>query len=241
MKSFKNLGLALALLFLVSLAGCNISNNPSGGSDPEVIEPEADPVLVSIAVSGEFKTEYEVGEEFDSTGVIVTASYDKGEPKVVTEETVFSGFDSSVVGPCIVTATYKEKTAEIELTIVESVVVYSADDVAAVFNEGISVYGLSASFYDIEGVFTGWYLGVSFGASEDDSEENLGGAVYTLASFLPEYLVVFDEGYEAATEEKPAQYSLILVDESLSVGVELYSFLDEGLLISEIYIYDIAE
>ena len=123
----------------------------------------------------------------------------------------------------------------------EPEVVYTAEDIATEFNAGISAYGLSAEFYDIEGVFTGYYLGVSFGESEDDSEENLGGGVYTLASFLPDYLVVFDEEYVAATEEAGAEYDLVLVTENFSAAVELYGYLDEGLLISEIYIYDIAE
>ena len=116
---------------------------------------------------------------------------------------------------------------------------YSAEQVASEFNENISIYGLAAEFYDIEGVYTGWYLGVSFGASEDDSEEGLKAGVYTLASFLPDYLLVFEEEYFPASEEEDAEYDLILVTEDMAVGVETYGYLDEGSLISEIYIYDI--
>ena len=118
---------------------------------------------------------------------------------------------------------------------------HSAEEVAGIFNEGISLYGLSASYYDIEGVYTGWYLGVSFGADTDDSEENLGSAVYTLAQFLPEFLELSDEGYDEATAEKPAQYSMFLVTEALDVAVEIYGFLEDGLCCAEIYIYDIVE
>ena len=54
MKFTKLFGL-LAATFTLGLASCN-----SQPAKP------ADPVLMSIAVSGEYKTEYLVGEEFDS-------------------------------------------------------------------------------------------------------------------------------------------------------------------------------
>ena len=209
-------------------------------AEEQPVEPESDPVLVSIAVSGEFKSEYEVGEEFDSTGIIVTAHFDKGEDKDVSSEASFSGFDSSVAGECIVTVSYEGKSAEISLTIVEPAVVYTAELIASAFNEAISAYGLSASYYDIEGVFTGWYLGVYFSTSEDDSEDNLGSAAYTLASFLPDSMLLYDEGYDEATSEKAAQYSMVFVTEDFSVASEVYGFLDSGYLSAEIYIYDVA-
>jgi hypothetical protein len=118
---------------------------------------------------------------------------------------------------------------------------YTAEEIATIFNNGLSPYGLAAEYYDIEDVFTGWYLGVSFGESDDDSEENLGSAVYTLAQFLPEDLDVYYEGYTPAEEleETPANYTLVLVSSGFSSAVEIYGYLDEGLLVSEIYIYDL--
>ncbi len=52
----------------------------------EYVEPDPDPIIVALEVSGTpTKTEYLAGETFDPTGLVVTATYDKGDPCVITE------------------------------------------------------------------------------------------------------------------------------------------------------------
>ena len=80
-------------------------------------QPETQKQLVSISVSGEFKTQYEPGEEFDPTGIVVTAVYDDESSEDVTSQTTFSGFSSESEGPCTVTASFGGQSASIELTI----------------------------------------------------------------------------------------------------------------------------
>ena len=52
--------------------------------------------LVSIAVSGSYKTAYQVGESFDYTGMVVTATFKDNSTKTVAlADVTLSGFDSS--------------------------------------------------------------------------------------------------------------------------------------------------
>ena len=70
--------------------------------------------LDNISIS-EYKTEFNVGNEF-SFGGTVTATYDEGSPKNVTDDVLFSGYDMSTAGTQTVTVSYTEgevtKTAE---------------------------------------------------------------------------------------------------------------------------------
>ena len=117
---------------------------------------------------------------------------------------------------------------------------HTAEEIAGLFNEAISGYGLEASYYEVSS-FTGWWLGVYLGESEDDSESSLQAGAYTLASFLPECVLLYSEEYVAATESSDAEYDMFLVSEDYSVGIEVYGYLDSGYLSAEIYIYDLAE
>lgn len=192
-KLWKSLFVAFAA---VSLAGCSLQDlmfwkkssepeqqqkeeekkeeqKPSGGE-------EAAPVLQSISVSGSFKTEYLVGEEFDKSGIIVTANYDKGGSKDVSAEASFSGFDSSVAGPCIVTVSFGGKSAEISLTISEpekEQAVFPAKDVIAFFEEaGLDVVITSYSSsnidveYEIDDSFEGYFDVYVTGSSHEEME-----------------------------------------------------------------------
>jgi hypothetical protein len=169
-----NLFITALLSLGLMLAGCANKGTTPSSSDPT--SSETTPVLQSIAVSGEFKTEYEIGEEFDATGIVVTASYDKGEPKDVTTDTVFSGFDSSVAGPVVVTATYLEKTAEINLTILEPVTGLSPEEAIT----GIAAYWGGSAQEVQSGVFGAYGAFPASSYSVDDMK----GFVSNL--FVPE-------------------------------------------------------
>lgn len=67
-------------------------------------------ILSSIEVTPPAKTEYIAGEEFDSTGIVVTAVYDNGETEVLTDYTI-SKFEKDTLGKQTITITYKEFTA----------------------------------------------------------------------------------------------------------------------------------
>ena len=74
--------------------------------------------LESITVSGPTKTEYEIGDELDLTGLVVTAHYSDGSYQEVTDYEV-SGFDSAAAGEKTVTVTYQGETVSFKITVKE--------------------------------------------------------------------------------------------------------------------------
>ena len=75
------------------------------------------PVLESISVSGDYKTEFTQGSTF-SFGGTVTATYDNEQTKNVTKDCVFTGYNLEQLGEQTVTVTYEGKTAEYEINVV---------------------------------------------------------------------------------------------------------------------------
>ena len=77
-------------------------------SDPLWIDVQqaGDKVLSSIEVTPPTKTVYAVGESLDTTGMVVTAVYDDGTTKDVTEWASVTGFTSSKTGSKTILVTY---------------------------------------------------------------------------------------------------------------------------------------
>ena len=76
--------------------------------------------LSSIAVTTQpTKTVYTVGDTFDATGLVVTATYSDGTTAPVTDYTL-STVDMSTAGTKTVTVTYEGKTATFEITVKEA-------------------------------------------------------------------------------------------------------------------------
>lgn len=80
------------------------------------------PVLESIDVSGDYKTEFTQGSSF-SFGGVVTATYDNGATKDVTDDCEFSGYSMDQLGDQTVTVTYEDKTTEYGITVIEKTLV----------------------------------------------------------------------------------------------------------------------
>ena len=75
-------------------------------------------VLESISVSGPTKKQYEVGEEFDPAGLVVTANYSNGQTKVLdASEYELTLVDMSTAGEKTITVTYMGKTATFTITV----------------------------------------------------------------------------------------------------------------------------
>lgn len=75
-------------------------------------------ILESIELSGYQKTSFYNTDEFDYTGLIVTAKYSNSVSKEVTDYTV-SDPDMSILGKQDVVVTYQDKTASYEITVSE--------------------------------------------------------------------------------------------------------------------------
>ena len=87
-----------------------------------VHDPNAQPRVYALEISGEFKDIYYVGEELDTTGMEVTALYTLtgGEVKVDLEDVVFSGYDPNIVGNQDVTVTYEGASATFAVSVIRS-------------------------------------------------------------------------------------------------------------------------
>ena len=70
--------------------------------------PPAAKVLESIAVSGTYKTSYIYGDDFDSTGIVVTATYDDETTADVTSSADFTGYSATTLGEQTITVSYTE-------------------------------------------------------------------------------------------------------------------------------------
>ncbi|MBR6429924.1 MAG: leucine-rich repeat protein [Oscillospiraceae bacterium] len=77
------------------------------------------PAPVSIEISGQYKTKYKIGEDFDPSGIKVTAQISDGTTQDVTADATFSGFDSTAPGTKTITVTYGALTATFTVTVEE--------------------------------------------------------------------------------------------------------------------------
>lgn len=102
--------------------------------NPDGKKEEQEAKLTKIEVSGQFKQEYEQGEQFDPSGIVVTATYVDGSTKDVSNQATFSGFSSESLGTCTVTASYGGKSVEFEVTIIKAKTrSYSFSEVVAAY------------------------------------------------------------------------------------------------------------
>lgn len=65
------------------------------------------------------KVNYHIGKEFDSTGIVVTATISDGSTIDVTKDCTYSGFDSSSPKQCGITVHYGSFTCTFEVTIMQ--------------------------------------------------------------------------------------------------------------------------
>lgn len=85
-----------------------------------VHDPNAEPRIYALEISGEFKVVYYVGEELDTTGMNLTALYTitGDEVEVDLKEAAFSGYNSNVVGNQDVTVTYEGVSAIFTVSVI---------------------------------------------------------------------------------------------------------------------------
>ena len=85
-------------------------------------------VLQSIEISSlPDKTEYNIGDGFDSTGLKLKLTYSDGSNEIITSGYTLSGFDSSSAGAKTITVTYSGFSATLEITVVEQKLIGDVD------------------------------------------------------------------------------------------------------------------
>ena len=98
------------------------------------------------------KTNYHIGKEFDSTGIVVTATASDGSTIDVTKDCTYSGFDSSSPKTNTITVTYGILTTTFDITIMQPLDItgasYSSGTYFAGETTNISVTSITVSYSD---------------------------------------------------------------------------------------------
>ena len=129
-----------------------IENNVSKSAYYAISISEVTPTLVSISLSGTYRTDYQVGDIFSYAGLVVTAYYSNGSSKVVTNYSV-STPNMSIVGTQSVTVTYSEKNvtkstsyliniSEVEVVTLSSILLSGTYQTTFEYNEAFNYTGL---------------------------------------------------------------------------------------------------
>ena len=122
----KLLSIALSLSLAVACVPMTAMADTTLGDEEETsISLTAEvPGLSSLTVTTPIKTTYNIGDELDTTGMVVTATYSDDTTKDVTSDVTLSGFDSTSEGDVTVTVSYTEKditkTGTFNVTIVDT-------------------------------------------------------------------------------------------------------------------------
>ena len=171
--------------------------------DDEEEKPTPVAQLTSISISGQYKAEYEVGEEFDSTGIVVTAAYDDGSTKDVTSQATFSGFSSEQAGPCTVTVSFEGQTATLNLTINPAVKRDWTAEEKAIFADHL--HGEVLPFFPIEGA-TPFYDAAADNVRIFDGE---GQRLAVSGQDIPDYAALYsaNDGWDDVSNQYSAYSS----------------------------------
>ena len=165
--------------------------------------PEPAAQLTSISISGQFKAEYEVGDSFDPSGIVVTAAYDDGSEKDVSSQANFSGFDSSAPGECVITVSFEGQSASFTVQINPAIKRNWTDEEKAVFADHL--HGEVLPFLALEGA-TPFY-----DATEDQVRifDEQGAFLQVSGSDIPDYAALFsaNDGWVDVSAEYSAYKS----------------------------------
>lgn len=98
------------------------------------------------------KTNYHIGKEFDSTGIVVTETTSDGSTIDVTKDCTYSGFDSSSPKTNTITVTYGILTTTFDITIMQPLDITGASYSSGTYFVGettnISVTSITVSYSD---------------------------------------------------------------------------------------------
>lgn len=125
MKKLLSIVISLSLAVMSVPMTAMADNTTLGDKEETSISLTAEvPGLSSLTVTPPTKTTYNIGDELDTTGMVVIANFSDSSTKDVTSDATLSGFDSSAEGKVTVTVSYTEKeitkTGTFDVTIVDT-------------------------------------------------------------------------------------------------------------------------
>ena len=107
-------------------------------SSGSIVEP-TEKTPVSIAISGDYKTAYTAGENFDATGMVVTATYEDESTATVTGYEIVDGNDLAE-GTTSLTIAYTENGVTVETTVAITVTASGGEEPVDPTPEGAHVF-----------------------------------------------------------------------------------------------------
>lgn len=117
----------------------------------EITVSEASITTISVTTMP-VKVNYHIGKEFDSTGIVVSATISDGNTIDVTKDCTYSGFDSSSPKQCEITATYGNFTCTFEVTIMQPERISNIESTSEIYFVGdttdIKVTGITVEYSD---------------------------------------------------------------------------------------------
>ena len=178
-NKFKLLGIfALLALIGFGIAGCRNDVGPASGV-----------TVIGIAVTPPDKDTYEIGDNFNPAGMIVTATYSDGSTSQVTDYDV-SGFDSTTAGEKTITISYDGQSTNFTIMVEDPTSPPLPGSIAITPNEGVKTGDTLTAVYEgeIDDVTFRWYLEETFipGSGGDTHVAQESGA-YTVTANAPGY------------------------------------------------------
>lgn len=117
----------------------------------EITVSEASITAISVTTMPS-KVNYHIGKEFDSTGIVVTATASDGNTIDVTKDCTYSGFDSSSPKQCEITVHYGSFTCTFEVTIMQPERILNIESTSGIYFVGdtteVKVTGITVEYSD---------------------------------------------------------------------------------------------
>ena len=136
-----------------SSAGAKVITVAASGKTTrfEISVSEASITAISVTTMPS-KVNYHIGKEFDSTGVVITATTSDGNTIDVTKGCTYSGFDSSSPKQCEITVTYGNFTCTFEVTIMQPERISNIESTSGIYFVGdtteVKVTGITVEYSD---------------------------------------------------------------------------------------------
>lgn len=117
----------------------------------EITVSEASITTISVTTMPN-KVNYHIEKEFDSTGIVVTATASDGNAIDVTKDCTYSGFDSSSPKQCEITIHYGNFTCAFEVTIMQPERISNIESTSGIYFVGdtteVKVTGITVEYSD---------------------------------------------------------------------------------------------
>lgn len=136
-----------------SSAGAKVITVTASGKTTrfEISVSEASITAISVTTMPS-KVNYHIGKEFDSTGIVVTATTSDGNTIDVTKDCTYSGFDSSSPKQCEIAVHYGSFTCTFEVTIMQPERISNIESTSGIYfvgdTTGVKVTSITVEYSD---------------------------------------------------------------------------------------------